>query len=162
METFAEAQSVFGCSPTVHSYNALLDAYSKVGETVQAFQAFEDMKNRGFIPNKTTFSSLILTCVNDGDCDRAVTILKTVRENPDLIQSGSVYSALIKKAVRLKRGELVSELIRLHKKDVGELTNDTKLYIKRGWVDYNDLTANTYKLKETRTNNINNTTISRY
>ncbi|XP_042021939.1 pentatricopeptide repeat-containing protein At1g26460, mitochondrial-like [Salvia splendens] len=58
-QTFSAIDESFGLSPDVHSYNALICAFGKLGKRDEAVKVFEHFVGKGLKPNATTYSLLI-------------------------------------------------------------------------------------------------------
>ncbi|XP_042052804.1 pentatricopeptide repeat-containing protein At1g26460, mitochondrial-like [Salvia splendens] len=58
-QTFAAIDATFGLTPDIHSYNALLCAFGKLGKRDEAVRVFEHFTVLGVKPNLTTYSLLV-------------------------------------------------------------------------------------------------------
>ncbi|RLM91288.1 putative pentatricopeptide repeat-containing protein [Panicum miliaceum] len=67
-----------GCSPTVDTWNVMVCQYGNAGLSEKALGTFREMKQHGFLPDKTTYQHLImyLTCSEGRKVDEAAIIFK--------------------------------------------------------------------------------------
>ncbi|PAN32742.1 hypothetical protein PAHAL_5G508700 [Panicum hallii] len=67
-----------GCSPTVDTWNVMVCQYGNAGLSEKALETFREMKQHGFLPNKTTYQHLImyLTRSEGRKVDEAAIIFK--------------------------------------------------------------------------------------
>ncbi|XP_022682004.1 putative pentatricopeptide repeat-containing protein At5g06400, mitochondrial [Setaria italica] len=67
-----------GCFPTVDTWNVMVCQYGNAGLSEKALKTFHEMKQHGFVPDKTTYQHLImyLTCSKGRKVDVAAIIFK--------------------------------------------------------------------------------------
>ncbi|MCD7469592.1 hypothetical protein HAX54_008732 [Datura stramonium] len=58
-QTFAAIESTFGLIPNIHSYNALIYAFGKLGKRDEATKVYEHFMDLGVKPNEMTYSLLV-------------------------------------------------------------------------------------------------------
>lgn len=58
-QTFAAIESTFGLTPDIHSYNALIYAFGKLGKRDEATKVYEHFMDLGVKPNEMTYSLLV-------------------------------------------------------------------------------------------------------
>lgn len=58
-QTFTAIDSSFGLTPDIHSYNALIHAFGKLGKSDDATKVYEHFTGLGVKPNATTYSLLV-------------------------------------------------------------------------------------------------------
>ncbi|XP_057810756.1 pentatricopeptide repeat-containing protein At1g26460, mitochondrial [Salvia miltiorrhiza] len=58
-QTFTAIEMSFGLTPDIHSYNALICAFGKLGKRDEAVKVFEHFVGQGVKPNATTYSLLV-------------------------------------------------------------------------------------------------------
>ncbi|XP_009624795.1 pentatricopeptide repeat-containing protein At1g26460, mitochondrial [Nicotiana tomentosiformis] len=58
-QTFAAIESSFGLVPDIHSYNALIYAFAKLGKRDEATKVYEHFMDLGVKPNEMTYSLLV-------------------------------------------------------------------------------------------------------
>ncbi|CAH9079177.1 unnamed protein product [Cuscuta epithymum] len=58
-QTFTAIDSSFGLTPNIHSYNALIHAFGKLGKSDEATKVYAHLMGLGVKPNATTYSLLV-------------------------------------------------------------------------------------------------------
>ncbi|KAJ7556432.1 hypothetical protein O6H91_05G083500 [Diphasiastrum complanatum] len=88
--------------PSIFTYNLLIKGYSRSGSPLEALKVREEMHMYGIQPERLTFNSLILACVRGGDMDRAIQLMKEMKEEAHKLNSSKLlpdvvtYTTLIK------------------------------------------------------------------
>lgn len=93
-QTFNSIDSTFGLTPNVHSYNALICAFKKLGMRDEAVKVFEHFVALGVKPNVTTYSLLVDSHLIKRDPKSALSVID------EMIHAGFEPSREILKKVR--------------------------------------------------------------
>ncbi|KAL8533652.1 hypothetical protein ACS0TY_009886 [Phlomoides rotata] len=93
-QTFASIGDIFGLSPDIHSYNALICAFGKLGKRDEAVKVFEHFTGLGVSPNVDTYSLLVDAHLVMRDPKAALAVID------DLINAGHEPSKEMLKKVR--------------------------------------------------------------
>ncbi|KAF8705710.1 hypothetical protein HU200_030905 [Digitaria exilis] len=86
-----------GCSPTVDTWNIMVCQYGNAGLSEKALETFRDMKQHGFLPDKTTYQHMImyLTCSKGRKVDLAVIIFKEMCHAGHIPDNDIVFKYLL-------------------------------------------------------------------
>ncbi|KAL6537853.1 hypothetical protein OROMI_025496 [Orobanche minor] len=93
-ETFNAINSIFGMTPNVHSYNALICAFGKLSKRDEAMKVFEHFVGSGVKPNMTTYSLLVDAHLVMRDLKAALSVVD------DMMHAGYEPSKEILKKIR--------------------------------------------------------------
>ncbi|KAG8383040.1 hypothetical protein BUALT_Bualt05G0143100 [Buddleja alternifolia] len=93
-QTFNAIDSTFGLTPNIHSYNALICAFGKLGKRDEAVKVFEHFSGVGVKPNMTTYSLLVDAHLIKRDPKAALSVID------EMIYAGYEPSKEILKKVR--------------------------------------------------------------
>ncbi|CAA0828749.1 Pentatricopeptide repeat-containing protein -mitochondrial [Striga hermonthica] len=93
-QTFNAISATFGLTPNLHSYNALLFAFGKLGKRDDAVKVFEHFAGLGVKPNMTTYSLLIDAHLSVRDPKSALAVID------DMIHAGHEPSKEMLKKIR--------------------------------------------------------------
>ncbi|KAK4423690.1 Pentatricopeptide repeat-containing protein, mitochondrial [Sesamum alatum] len=93
-QTFSAIDASFGLTPNIHSYNALICAFGKLGKRDEAVKVFEHFVALGVKPNATTYSLLIDAHLIKRDPKGALSVID------EMIYAGYEPSKEILKKVR--------------------------------------------------------------
>ncbi|GER31850.1 pentatricopeptide repeat-containing protein [Striga asiatica] len=93
-QTFNAITAIFGLTPNLHSYNALLFAFGKLSKRDEAVKVFEHFVGLGVKPNMTTYSLLIDAHLSVRDPKSALAVID------DMIHAGHEPSKEMLKKIR--------------------------------------------------------------
>jgi len=82
-------------TPSVITYNAVIDACARNGQTDRIPQLLEDMKKQGLEANLITYSTMIKGSCQQGDMQSALATLETLRKAPRFKPDEIVYNTLL-------------------------------------------------------------------
>ncbi|EPS71121.1 hypothetical protein M569_03636 [Genlisea aurea] len=93
-QTFNAIAATFGLTPNIHSYNALICAFGKLGKRDEAVKVFEHFVGLGTKPNVTTYTLLIDAHLIKRDPKAALTLMD------EMVDEGYEPSKAMLKKVR--------------------------------------------------------------
>ncbi|KAG0631905.1 hypothetical protein M758_1G288800 [Ceratodon purpureus] len=79
----------------LNSWNALIAGYSQNGQGSDALKYYELMLRAGFLPNKTTFTSVLSSYGQLGEVDDAFDFLESIKEEWDFEPSEEHYARMV-------------------------------------------------------------------
>nr|DAD31434.1 TPA_asm: hypothetical protein HUJ06_010285 [Nelumbo nucifera] len=74
-QTFEAIGSIYGLTPDIHSYNALMYAFGKLKKTFEASRVFEHLTSLGVKPNATSYSLLVDAHLINRDAKAALSVI---------------------------------------------------------------------------------------
>ncbi|KOX78184.1 Pentatricopeptide repeat-containing protein 1 [Melipona quadrifasciata] len=112
--------------PDLYIYRLLISAFAQQGDVKQCFKLFKKLRERGFIPTPTVYSSLMHACAESKDTETALKYLTFLREHfyvKKINLTDINYAALIRAYNQHKQTLLAFEIAD-EAKDKGIYTQD--------------------------------------
>merc|ERR1719215_711621 len=81
--------------PSVITFNAVIDACARNGQTERVPELLEEMKKQGLEPNLITYSTMIKGACQQGDMQSALSTLDTLRKTSHFKPDEIVYNTLL-------------------------------------------------------------------
>lgn len=99
------------------TYNALLDACSRVGDVDVMATLFRDMCDQGLVPDVVTYSTVIKGYAVQGDLQHAIALFTLMRKRgikPDQILFNSILDGCARKGLRSLAEQVMRDMLEAH------------------------------------------------
>lgn len=106
-----------GFSPTVATYNALIQGYGMERRTAEAVNMLHTMRKDGVKPDQITYNIVLDFLVESGDMEMGDMIRREIERDPDVYMDSAALSSLLKLYRKQGKGD---EALQIHKKAVLE------------------------------------------
>eukprot|EP00903_Cladosiphon_okamuranus_P010313 g9760.t1 len=85
-------QEEAGLTPTVSSYNVVVEALAKAGEWRKALDVLAEMKENGVRPTEFTYSRCMAACEKCGEVEQVLALLADLKKQEDIVPDSYVFN----------------------------------------------------------------------
>eukprot|EP00536_Pseudo-nitzschia_multiseries_P005467 jgi/Psemu1/238532/estExt_Genewise1.C_1020044 len=109
--------------PSEYMYTSLMTYASRLAgnELYQVTLVFREMQASGVVPDLGSYNTLLRSCANSGDIDRAQEILKEIQDSTvDMEPTDRTWRAIVRAAGKAKRSDMVLKTWKSAVADIGK------------------------------------------